>query len=437
MQCSSEFFEFSGNLSALRYDIAMTISTFSAIELFMAFMLGFILYASTTTYYGSERQRELFPLLILNNMICLIADALIHSLNSGSVLVNRLLDLFIIIPFYGVEFLFYEYIAAALPSETKFIKICRKWVTVLCLFATIAWIIISYVYNDNVPPVIYYLGQLPGWLIILLTVVTIIRYRNELGRHTWRYLLVYLAVPAVGMIMRDFHFNGNAQHLGISISLLILHLFVHRRQSESLKEQAILLEQNRNHIVLSQIKPHFIYNSLNTIYYLCEKDPSLAQKAIIEFSDYLRGNLDTIGSDVPVPFERELEHIHHYLYLEKLRFEEELNVVYDIRDTDFTVPALSVQLAVENAVKHGIGRKPGGGTITIASTSDDTDHIVTVSDDGVGFDTTLLNTPSSGKTHIGIQNMIYRIETISSGKVHIKSAPNEGTSVTIRIPKQF
>ncbi|MBO5555375.1 MAG: hypothetical protein J5941_07585 [Solobacterium sp.] len=138
-----------------------------------------------------------------------------------------------------------------------------------------------------------------------------------------------------------------------------------------------------------------------------------------------------------MPFERELEHIHHYLYLEKLRFEEELNVVYDIRDTDFTVPALSVQLAVENAVKHGIGRKPGGGTITIASTSDDTDHIVTVSDDGVGFDTTLLNTPSSGKTHIGIQNMIYRIETISSGKVHIKSAPNEGTSVTIRIPKQF
>ncbi|MBQ8068225.1 MAG: histidine kinase [Solobacterium sp.] len=415
----------------------MTIRTFAAIELFMAFMLGFILYASTTTYYGSQRQRIIFPLLILNNMLSLIADALFHSLNAGSVFINRLLDLFIIIPFYSIEFLFFEYIASALPTETKFIRTCRKWVTVLCLFATLAWIIISYVFNDNVPPVIYYVGQLPGWIIILLTVVTIIRYRHELGGHTWRYLLIYLAVPAVGMLMRDFHFIGNAQHLGISISLLILHLFVHRRQSESLKEQAILLEQNRNHIVLSQIKPHFIYNSLNTIYYLCEKDPSLAQKAIIEFSDYLRGNLDTIGSDVPVPFERELEHIHHYLYLEKLRFEEELNVVYDIQNIDFTVPALSVQLAVENAVKHGIGRKPGGGTITIASTADETDNIVTVTDDGVGFDTAVLNTPSSGKTHIGIQNMIYRIETISSGKVDIKSAPGEGTCITIRIPKQF
>ena len=62
---------------------------------------------------------------------------------------------------------------------------------------------------------------------------------------------------------------------------------------------------------------------------------------------------------------------------------------------------------------------------------------MTVTDDGVGFDTAVLDTPSSGKTHIGIQNMIYRIETISSGKVNIKSAPNEGTSVTIRIPKQF
>ena len=421
----------------MRYDIAMTISTFAAIELFMAFMLAFILYASTTTYYRNERQRSIFPLMILCNMASLIADALSISLTNISPFGHFLLDFILIIPFYIIEYLFYAYIAAALPAETPFIRISRKCVGVLCIFAAISWLLIMHLFHNNIPPLIYYVGQIPGWLIIIHTIVTIILYRHELGPQLQRYLLLYLAAPAIAMLLRDFHFGGRVQHLGISISLLMLHLFVHRKQAESLKEQAILLEQNRNHIVLSQIKPHFIYNSLNTIYYLCEKDPSLAQKALVEFSDYLRGNLDTIGSDVPVPFERELEHIHHYLYLEKLRFEEDLNVVYDIQDTDFTVPSLSVQLAVENAVKHGIGRKPGGGTITISSRSDETDHVVTVTDDGVGFDTDTLSRPSSGRKHIGIQNMIYRVETISKGSVHIKSAPDEGTSITIRIPKRY
>ena len=414
----------------------MTVTTFAAIELFMVFMMCFILYASMTTYHGNLRHKQIFPIMILMNMACLISDAVSSSLAFRPVFVSRILDFFLIVPFYAIEFLFYEYIEAAMSEPTDFTRNCRRVILILCIIASVFWIGFSAVTVSGFPALPYFLGQIPGWIIIILTVVTIFRYRGQFDPQLMRSLILYVAIPVIAMTMRNFRFNGNVQHIGISISLLFLHLFVHRRQSEHLREQAIMLEQNRNLIVLSQIKPHFIYNSLNTIYYLCEKDSSLAQESIVEFSEYLRGNLDTIGSDTPVPFSQELEHIHHYLYLEQLRFAEELNVIYDIQNKDFKVPPLSVQLAVENAVKHGIGRKTGGGTVTIASTADEENNIVTVTDDGVGFDMSVLNNQSGKRRHIGIQNMIFRIETISSGTVDIKSAPGEGTCVTIRIPRK-
>ena len=293
----------------------MTVNTFSVIELFMAFNLGLILYASTTTYYGNVRHKQIFPMMILMNMACLIADALASSITIRPAFVSRILDFFLIVPFYIIEYLFYVYIEAAMSEPTEFTKNCRKAILVLCIIASVFWIGFSAVTVSGFPALPYFLGQIPGWIIIILTVVTIFRYRHEFDPQLMRYLILYVAVPVIAMTMRNLHFNGNVQHIGISISLMFLHLFVHRRQSEHLREQAIMLEQNRNLIVLSQIKPHFIYNSLNTIYYLCEKVPSLSQQAIVEFSDYLRGNLDTIGSDTPAPFDQELEHIHHYLYL--------------------------------------------------------------------------------------------------------------------------
>ncbi len=414
----------------------MKLTPFAAIELCTTVTLAFILYASTLTYYGNEKQKKIFPLLLLMNITSLAADAIYHSITGAPRFVYYLLDILIIIPFYAIEYLFYEYIIAALPERTVFTERCRKFIFVMCILASFYWLAIDPVFGSSIPDYLYYIGQIPGWSIVILSVVTIIVYQKQLGSMTFRYLILYLLFPSLGMMLRNFRIGGNTQHIGISLSLIILHLFVHRRQSERLREQAVMLEQNRNHIVLSQIKPHFIYNSLNTIYYLCGKDPELAQKAIIEFSDYLRGNLDTIGSDKPVPFEQELQHIHHYLYLEQLRFSDELNVIYDIRSTDFNVPPLSVQLAVENAVKHGIGRKSGGGTITIASFEENDHYTVTVTDDGVGFEQNKTDQNTTGsRRHIGIQNMIFRVETLCSGTVDIKSAPNQGTCVTIQIPK--
>ena len=109
--------------------------------------------------------------------------------------------------------------------------------------------------------------------------------------------------------------------------------------------------------MVSQIRPHFMYNALSSIAALCKLDPDTAYDATITFSDYLRGNMDSLKQTAPIPFEKELEHLKKYLHIEKMRFGNKLNIVYDICATDFEIPQLTVQPLAENAVKHGISKK--------------------------------------------------------------------------------
>ena len=136
------------------------------------------------------------------------------------------------------------------------------------------------------------------------------------------------------------------------------------REAETLKAE---LAKNRISIMLSQIQSHFLYNSLNTIYGLCEKDPTAAKKAVNDFADYLRGNMDSLSRNCPVPFETELNHLKSYLSLEQTRFKKKLNIEWDIQTDSFMIPSLTVQPLVENAVKHGICMKENGGTVKISS----------------------------------------------------------------------
>ena len=195
------------------------------------------------------------------------------------------------------------------------------------------------------------------------------------------------------------------------------------------------LAQSRISIMLSQIQPHFLFNSLSSISNLCEKNPMEAQKAINDFSDYLRGNLDSLKYTVPIPFPKELKHVKIYLSLEKMRFESELNVVYNIETTGFLLPTLTVQPLVENAVKYGLGKKDGGGTVTIATREEEQFFTVTVADDGVGYDPTV--TQHDGRTHIGIDNVRTRLSAMVDGTLIIESKKGVGTIATIKIPKEI
>ena len=226
----------------------------------------------------------------------------------------------------------------------------------------------------------------------------------------------------------------------VFLVLLLIHLvriimiipmnYKAAREAEQLKAE---LAENRISIMLSQIQPHFLYNSLNTIYGLCEKDPSAAKKAVSDFADYLRGNMDSLTRKCPVPFETELKHLNAYLSLEKMRFRNKLDIVMDIQTEDFLIPALTVQPLAENAVKHGICKTGRGGTLKIISRELPDCYEVEISDNGIGFD---VNEPQNdGKTHLGIENVRKRLWEMCRATLCISSEKGRGTVSVIRLPK--
>ena len=203
------------------------------------------------------------------------------------------------------------------------------------------------------------------------------------------------------------------------------------RRAKKLEKE---LEENRIAILLSQMQPHFIHNILNVIYYLIGKDPAAAQGAVSKFSDHLRNNLEAIAQTELISFRKELDHIHTYLELEQIRFGEELSIVYDIEEDGFLLPVLSIQPLVENAVKHGIAKKRGGGVVTISSRQTEKQYQVTVSDTGVGFD--VERYMDDGKVHVGLINIRQRLTNRVNATVDIDSTPGNGTTVTVTIPKE-
>ena len=109
-------------------------------------------------------------------------------------------------------------------------------------------------------------------------------------------------------------------------------------------------------------------------------------------------------------------------------------MVYDIQTDHFFLPVLTVQPLVENAVKHGITKKRGGGVLTLATREEPKSYVVTVTDTGVGFDPA--HYMDDGKNHIGIENVRQRLEHMAGGTLKITSTPGSGTTAVIIIPKK-
>lgn len=191
------------------------------------------------------------------------------------------------------------------------------------------------------------------------------------------------------------------------------------------------LEDSRIATMLSQIQPHFIYNTLGTIEQLCKEQPEMASELVHNFSLYLRGNFSELDNTAPILLSKEIDHIRHYADIERIRFPD-MEIRIELHAEDFLLPALSVQPLVENAIKHGLMGLESGGTVTVTSYETETDYCVSVEDDGVGFDTSILK---DGHEHIGIRNIRGRIAGMCHGTLRVESIPGSGTSAVITIPK--
>ena len=142
--------------------------------------------------------------------------------------------------------------------------------------------------------------------------------------------------------------------LSLCISTLSMFAIIIYDQIESyLGQQREIFNQQANILVL-QMRPHFIYNTMTSIYYLCAQNPAQAQKVTLDFTNYLRKNFMAIACEGTISFSEELEHTQAYLSIEQAQFEENLFVEYDTPHQNFKIPPLTLQPIVENSVKHGL-----------------------------------------------------------------------------------
>ena len=259
--------------------------------------------------------------------------------------------------------------------------------------------------------------------------------------------LVFYCITAAALVTDNMHITG---YISASVSFVMpvacflfiaLMLFVHisdtfntYMQAQRTAELEKELSELNITLMISQIQPHFLYNALNTIKYLIKKDPKTAEGAVVKFSNYLRSNMDSLTQKEPIPFEKELDHVKNYVDIEQLRFGERLKIEYDIQVVGFTIPPLTLQPIVENAIKHGVNQRPEGGTVTIKTDETKSYVIIIVEDNGVGFD--INEKKNDGRSHVGIQNIRKRLEEIMSALIDIKSEVGIGTTVTIKIPKR-
>ncbi|WP_203363587.1 ATP-binding protein [Bacillus sp. REN10] len=202
--------------------------------------------------------------------------------------------------------------------------------------------------------------------------------------------------------------------------------------SERLRMEAAWLQ--------AQIQPHFLFNTLNTIASLSTIDTSRMVHLLNKFGHYLRKSFDVKNLQRVVPVEHELELVRSYLYIEKERFGDRLQIIWEIDEKlKLDIPPLSIQPLVENAIHHGVLQKAKGGTICIRITDHPTFTTITIIDDGVGMNEEkleqVLNEKVPKRKEVGLININKRLKRIYGQGLQIKSSPTEGTEITFTIPK--
>ena len=328
--------------------------------------------------------------------------------------------------------------------------------TVLGLWSVYFVLVVSGLFTDSfytITPAIqvlrgpwYPLMLLPLNAIVLLNLTALFKRWKLLSRKVCLSFLIALLPIALTVLVQLF--VDVFLLIGICTALFALATYgfilsdqIDRDRSQQkelfLHEQEIARKQRqianeRANVMVLQMRPHFIYNTLSSIYCLCDQDPKKAQNVLMDFTVYLRKNFTSIASTDPIPFSSELEHTRAYLAVEQVQYEDSLTVEYDTPHTLFRVPALTLQPIVENSVKHG--RDPNAEPLHILIQTRETDSgsKIIVMDNGKGFDPDETAIPG-----IALENIRQRLEMMCGGSLTIERNEGGGTVVTVMIPDRI
>lgn len=403
-------------------------------QLFVVILIGF-----STALPGVDRISRRFFIAFFS---IIAADELILTFDLANMISSRIMALSKVLIFF--EYFFISLIPVLLSVFLlKYCGVKLKKSTMFCIVLVI-WsafliLLICAQFTDK----IYYISSdlefhkgillplllLPILVIMLINLIILIINRHVYTKRFFIAFLILIVSTAIGTIIHAFSAALAILNISVCLNTLVMYMLIVTEQiNKYIQQQADIANQKANIMVL-QMRPHFIYNTLTDIYYLCEQNPKEAQQVTLDFITYLRKNFYAIVSENPVPFDDELEHARAYLSVESTRFDENLIVEYNIEHRNFLIPPLTLQPLVENAVRHGLD--PDGGQLKIIIQTHQTINgsVIIVSDNGPGFDTA-----NAFESAGALSNIKQRLEMMCKGTLKIDSTEDKGTTVTIFVP---
>lgn len=274
---------------------------------------------------------------------------------------------------------------------------------------------------------------------MLLDLSLLVQYRRRIDRELFVAMLSYVVLPLAAMAVQIFNYGISLINIAISVAMLLMFLETTIEQNRRAAEQDRRLAQMERELtesriatMMSQIRNHFIFNTLGVISGYCKIDPPKADEMVTRFARYLRRNMQYLETNDLIPFDTELRQVEDYVMLEQMRFPDRIEFGENLEVTDFRIPPLTVQPLVENAVKHGLIQPGRCGSICVETRREPGCVVVEIVDDGIGFDAA-----EAGKSgSIGLRNVRYRLEHMAAATLTLESRPGQGTRAIIRLPEQ-
>ena len=321
----------------------------------------------------------------------------------------------------------------------EYVRSSRLMQTVFTLWAVYLVVLLSAVFVRGFSSVssdgrlirgpLYPLILLPLIAILLLNLAGTIQRRKQVSRRTFFSFLIAIVPIMAAMFALLFIDVFPLIDIAYVLTALSMYGFALSDQIEQDRCHQLEIANQRASVMVLQMRPHFIYNTLMSIYCLCDQDPQKARQVTMDFTNYLRRNFNAVASDSTIPFSAELEHTRAYLAVEQAQFEDMLLVEYDTPVTNFRLPPLTLQPLVENSVKHGMNPYSGPLHVSVRTRRTEAGIEVIVEDNGPGFDP-----DDESKPHTTLANIRQRMEMMCGGSLAIRPRDGGGTVATATIP---
>ena len=373
-------------------------------------------------------------LLMLCVIVCLI-DEIIYR-NPNFIILEKIVVYFeallvsVLMPLPTILLL--HYCGESVKSSKLFHTVILLWL--ICFFALSIgqftnWFYVVTPNNEFIRTSLLPLLMLPLVLGMFVNIAGLIRRRKKLSTRYLVAFLIYLLPFTVFLTVHAFIDIAPFLFSGVGIcALSMCYIIVSDQIIHNFHQQREIANQRASVMVL-QMRPHFIYNTMMSIYYLCKQDADKAQQVTLDFTTYLRKNFTAVASEEAVPFKDELEHTKAYLAVEQAQHEDMLCVDYDTPHIDFKVPPLTLQPLVENAVKHSLDPNGEALHIYVKTRLTDSGNEIIVENNGLDYQPSTDNEP-----HTALANIQQRLNMMCKGTLKITPREGGGTVVKVTIP---